>query len=170
MAAAKSKKAKNTSTKANKKAVAKKATTAKKSAAKKASVKKVAAPKKTTAKAAPKKVATGASLVLKDAPIAAKQTQAQIIADIAEAVSLDRKAVKNVLEALKNQIHRHLKNRGSGEILLPSLAIKVRRVSKKATKARKGVNPFTGEPMTIKAKPARKAARATALKALKELV
>ncbi|MBP9722987.1 MAG: HU family DNA-binding protein, partial [Gammaproteobacteria bacterium] len=48
--------------------------------------------------------------------------------------------------------------------------IKVRRVSKKATKARKGVNPFTGQPMTIKAKPARKAARATALKALKDLV
>lgn len=153
--AAKSKKAKKTTTKAKKssKTTAKKRTT-----------------KKTTAKKSSKKAAGPAGLMLKDTPIASKQTQAQVIADLAEATNLDRKAVRNVLEALRNQIHRHLKTRGSGQILLPSLAIKVRRVSKKATKARKGVNPFTGEPMTIKAKPARKSARATALKALKDLM
>lgn len=141
--------------------------TAKKSKAKTAKkvTKKVA--KKSTAKKAVKK---GSELNLKDSPIAAKQTQAQIIADLADATSLEKKHVRNFFEALKNQIQRHLKNRGSGEMVLPGIGIKVRRVNKKATKARKGVNPFTGQPMTIKAKPARKAARATALKALKDLV
>jgi len=39
---------------------------------------------------------------------------------------------------------------------------------KAATKARKGTNPFTGEPMTFKAKPATLQPRFTAAKALKE--
>jgi nucleoid DNA-binding protein len=163
MAAAKSKKAKKTTSKpiakkVTKKAVAKKTTKAK-STVKKAAVK-TSVPKK----------AVKSELVLKDTPITEKQTQAQVIADLADATSLEKKAVKNVFEALRNQIQRHLKNRGSGEITLPSLGIKVRRISKKATKARQGVNPFTGEAMTIKAKPARKSARATALKSLKDLV
>ncbi len=134
--------------------------------AKKTTRKMVSAKKKVSSKTASK----GSALNLKDSPITAKQTQAQIIADLADATSLEKKAVRNLFEAIRNQIQRHLKNRGSGEMVLPGLGIKVRRVNKKATKARKGVNPFTGQPMTIKAKPARKAARATALKALKDLV
>ena len=39
---------------------------------------------------------------------------------------------------------------------------------KKATKSRKGTNPFTGEPMTFKAKPATLQPRFTAAKALKD--
>jgi len=39
---------------------------------------------------------------------------------------------------------------------------------KKATKSRKGTNPFTGEPATFKAKPATLAPRFTAGKALKD--
>ncbi|HIB83593.1 MAG TPA: integration host factor, partial [Chromatiaceae bacterium] len=35
---------------------------------------------------------------------------------------------------------------------------------------RKAVNPFTGEPMTVKAKPARNVVKVSALKALKESV
>ena len=41
---------------------------------------------------------------------------------------------------------------------------------KPATKARKGVNPFTGEEMMFKAKPARKVVKVRALKKLKEMV
>ena len=146
------------------------------SAAKKKTTKKVttktskAAPKKTVAKKTSVKATKSNELTLKSTPVTEKQTQAQVISDLADAVSLEKKAVRNLFEALKNQIRRHLMNRGSGELTLPGLGIKVRRVNKKATKARKGVNPFTGEPMTIKAKPARKSARATALKALKDLV
>ena len=50
------------------------------------------------------------------------------------------------------------------------LGIKVRKAIKPATKSRKGRNPFTGEEITISAKPKRTTAKVTALKALKELV
>ena len=39
-----------------------------------------------------------------------------------------------------------------------------------ARKARKGVNPFTGEEMMFKAKPATKVVKATVLKGLKDMV
>ena len=102
--------------------------------------------------------------------IADKQTKAEIYTDLAEAIGLDKKSIKNVMMALQNQITRHLKQRGSGEISLPELGIKVRKAVKPATKARKGRNPFTGEEITIAAKPKRTTAKVTALKALKELV
>lgn len=149
-------------------AAAKKKTTKKTTA--KSSAKKTAVKKSSVKSTKATKTAKSNELALKNTPVTEKQTQAQVISDLAEAANLEKKAVRNLFEALKNQIRRHLMNRGSGELTLPGLGIKVRRVNKKATKARKGVNPFTGEPMTIKAKPARKSARATALKALKDLV
>jgi nucleoid DNA-binding protein len=140
---------------------------AKKKTAKKPTVKKTVAKK--TSSTVKKSSAKKSELNLVNTPVTSKQTQAQIIADLADATALDKKSVRNLFEALLNQIERHMKPRGSGEMTLPGLGIKVRRVSKKATKARQGVNPFTGEAMTIKAKPARKAVRAVALKSLKDL-
>ena len=43
-------------------------------------------------------------------------------------------------------------------------------VKKPATKSRPGINPFTGEKITIKAKPASKTVRVRPLKNLKEMV
>jgi len=54
-------------------------------------------------------------------------------------------------------------------VALPGL-LKIKRVQKKATPARQGRNPATGEPMTIKAKPARVVVKAYPLKSLKEMV
>ena len=48
--------------------------------------------------------------------------------------------------------------------------MKIKVVRKPATKARKGVNPFTGEAMTFKAKPARNVVKVLPLKALKDMV
>jgi nucleoid DNA-binding protein len=48
--------------------------------------------------------------------------------------------------------------------------MKIKVIKKPATKARKGINPFTGEEIMIKAKPARKAVKVLALKGLKEMV
>jgi nucleoid DNA-binding protein len=48
--------------------------------------------------------------------------------------------------------------------------MKVKVITKPATKARKGVNPFTGAEMMFKAKPARKVVKVLALKALKDMV
>ena len=47
---------------------------------------------------------------------------------------------------------------------------KVKVVKKPATKAREGINPFTGEPTIFKAKPARKVVKVLALKGLKDMV
>ena len=57
----------------------------------------------------------------------------------------------------------------SGEFVIPGF-VKMSVVNKPATEARSGINPFTKEPITIPAKPASKKVRATALKALKDLV
>ncbi len=59
------------------------------------------------------------------------------------------------------------KKRTPGSVPLGHLGrIKMR--YKKATKSRKGINPFNGEPTTFKAKPATLQPRFTAGKALKE--
>lgn len=98
-----------------------------------------------------------------------KQTKSQILSAIAEDTGLTRKEVAAVLDSLAALAHSHLKPRGSGEFTVPSLSIKLRRVIKPARKARKGINPFTGEPTTFKAKPARRVVKVTALKGLKEM-
>ncbi len=102
--------------------------------------------------------------------IAKKQTKAQMIAAIAEDTGLTKKEVASVLDSLGTLAQRHLKPRGSGEFTIPSLGVKLRRVKKPATKARPGRNPFTGEEIMIKAKPASNAVRAVALKALKDAI
>jgi nucleoid DNA-binding protein len=95
-------------------------------------------------------------------------TKAQLLSAIAEDTGLTKKDVGAVLESLGNQIERHLKPRGVGTFTLPGL-LKLSVTKKPATKERKGVNPFTGEAMTIAAKPARRAVKARILKGLKEL-
>lgn len=101
--------------------------------------------------------------------IRVKQTQSQIVTDVSENCGQNKKIVKAVLDSLRMQIQRHVRQGGSGEMMLPGIGIKVKRFKKKATKARMGVNPFTGEAMKIKAKPASLGVRARALKMLKEL-
>ena len=59
--------------------------------------------------------------------------------------------------------------RSHGVFAVPGL-VKLKIVKKPATKARKGINPFTQEPMTFKAKPASKKVKALVLKNLKEMV
>ena len=96
-------------------------------------------------------------------------TKAQVVAELATATDLDKKSINKVFEALTDLIRKQLTGRGPGEFVVPGL-VKLRVVKKPATKERQGINPFTKEPMTIEAKPASKKVRATALKALKDLV
>ena len=98
-----------------------------------------------------------------------RMTKAQIISEIADATEITKKDVKAVLASLSEQAQRHLKVRGCGEFMVPELAIKLKRIKKPATKARKGINPFTGEPMMFKAKKASTSVRAVALKACKDM-
>ncbi len=116
-----------------------------------------------------KKVAAKGSISLPSSPITAKQTKAQIFAELAEITGLAKNDVRNIFSALKNVVERSIKGKGYGEFVIPELGVKVRRIHKAATKARMGRNPFTGEEIKIAAKPARKSVKATAMKALKEL-
>jgi nucleoid DNA-binding protein len=97
-------------------------------------------------------------------------TKAQLLSMLAEDTGLTRTDVLNVLEALNQHIKRNLNRRtGAGYFTIPGL-IKIRNVRKPRTKARRGVNPFTGEEITIPAKPARNAIKLQALKGLKEMI
>jgi len=95
-------------------------------------------------------------------------TKAQLFAAISEETGLARKDVAKVFDSLTDHMHRHLKKRAAGAFTLPGLA-KFTVATKKATKARKGVNPFTGEEIMIAAKPARRVVKIRALKGLKEM-
>ncbi len=96
-------------------------------------------------------------------------TKSEILANIAEATELTRKQVASVFDALAAEIKSAVGKKGPGIFTVPGL-MKVTVVHKPAVQKRKGINPFTKEPITIPAKPASKKVRATALKALKDLV
>jgi len=101
--------------------------------------------------------------------MAGKMTKAQIIAELAEKTGLSKKQVAGVFDALNDTIKKNLGNRGPGLFVIPGL-VKLTVRKRPATKEREGINPFTKEKIIIKAKPARKVVKASALKALKDLV
>ncbi len=142
--------------------VAKKKAAKKKAVAKKTAVKARVGKKKTVAKkTAVKKGMTTA--------IRTPMTKAQIYAHLADATGLSKKEVGAVFDEFSSLIYRHVKRNGAGEFKVPGL-MKIKVVKKPATKARKGINPFTGEETVFKAKPARKVVKVTPLKGLKDMV
>ena len=94
-------------------------------------------------------------------------TKSEVVNQICNDAELSRKQVGAVFESLNGIIKKSL--RGNGVFTLPGL-LKMKVVKKPATKAREGVNPFTGEKMMFKAKPASKKVRILPLKSLKALV
>jgi nucleoid DNA-binding protein len=101
-------------------------------------------------------------------PITERFTKTQIIAQIAENTELTKKQVQTVLDELGDVIEGHIKKRACGEFVLPGL-MKIVTVKKPARKARKGINPFTGQETTFAAKPASNSVRVRPLKKLKEM-
>lgn len=95
-------------------------------------------------------------------------TKSALYATIAERTDLQKKQVVAVFDELATIINGHVKRNGAGVFTLPGL-LKIKVVRKPATKARKGINPFTGEPTIFKAKPARNVVKAQPLKALKDM-
>jgi nucleoid DNA-binding protein len=96
-------------------------------------------------------------------------SKSELIQTIAEqhANGLTRKDIKGVIESLVSIGYKELKK--TGVFLVPGFA-KFVVIKKPATKARKGINPFTKEPTIFKAKPARKVIRARPVKAVKDAV
>ena len=95
-------------------------------------------------------------------------TKAQLLSAIAEDTGLAKKQVADVMDSLGGQIERHIKKRGPGAFTLPGL-MKIKTVRKPARKARKGINPFTGEEATFAAKPAHTVVKIQPLKGLKDM-
>ena len=134
---------------------------------------------KAAVKPAAKKAPVAKATLVKKAPavkaaptvvkaIAERQNKTQILAQISEATELSKKQVQAVLDELTNVIEGHIKKKGIGEFVLPGL-LKVITVKKPATKARKGINPFSGEEVMFKAKPASTSVKVRPLKKLKEM-
>jgi len=172
--AAKKKTAKKT---VAKRKVAKKATTrkttAKKATAKKATRKTAAkktaekATRKTTAKKAPAKKAAAPTLPAVKAFKEPLKGQ-NLFKKIVELTDISLKDVKRVFEALEYCMACSLKKKSCAEFTLPKIAKFVIRVRPARPKG-KGTNPFTGEPMIIKARPAARIVKARVLKRVKDM-
>ena len=96
-------------------------------------------------------------------------SKSEILNAVADSVGeeITRKHVKQVVEALVEVGHKELKK--NGVFVLPGFA-KFVVVKKPARPAREGINPFTGQKQMFAAKPASKAVRARAVKAIKDAV
>ena len=97
------------------------------------------------------------------------RSKSQVYGELAECSDMTRKQVSAVFDGLAGMIKKDLGKKGPGIFTVPGL-MKIKVVRKPATKARKGVNPFTGEEMMFKAKPARNVVKVLALKGLKDMV
>jgi nucleoid DNA-binding protein len=95
-------------------------------------------------------------------------SKSEILTAIAENTELSRKQVNAVFEQLARQVASAVGKKGPGVFAVPGL-VKIKVVHKPATKARKGINPFTKQETVFKAKPARKVIKVRPLKALKDM-
>jgi len=94
-------------------------------------------------------------------------TKSEFLVAVAEKSALTKKQAGTVLDAISAVIAEQLKT--GSDVTLPGL-IKLSVSIKPATPEREGINPFTKQPATIKAKPARKVVKARPVKALKDSV
>ncbi len=102
------------------------------------------------------------------AAIASRYSKSQIMQELADISGIARKQAGQVLDHLEDLIARHLSKKGPGEFVLPGI-LKIHAIQKPATKARKGINPFTKEEVMFKAKPASTAVKVRPLKKLKDM-
>jgi nucleoid DNA-binding protein len=94
-------------------------------------------------------------------------TKAQFASELASRTGMAKSQISSVLSAMTEVVAIEV---GAGRpIAIPGL-VKITSVRKAATHAHPGINPFTKEPIMVKAKPARNVVKVRALKALKEMV
>lgn len=125
------------------------------------------ASKKSAGKSASKGAAKGGSY--KFAKASKPRSKGEIYSNLADNTGLTRKQVSGVFDCMGALIGQDLGKSGPQIFTIPGLA-KITVQHKPATKARKGTNPFTGEEMMFKAKPARNVVKVRALKGLKTMV
>ena len=131
---------------------------------------KVAARKPASRTAKTKSRSTAKSVSTSSRPaIRTAWTKSEIISGIVENTGLARKQVSHVFCELESLISAHIRQGAAGMFTLPGI-MKVITKRKPATKARKGINPFSGEEVMFKAKPARTIVKIRPLKKVKEMV
>ena len=119
------------------------------------------AAKKSAAKAAPK----AAPKAMK--PIKEALSKSALVAHISEFTNVATKDVRNVLAALESTMHASVSKKGAGSFTMPGL-FKITAVEVPARPARKGINPFTKEEVTFKARPKSVKVKVRPLKKLKD--
>ncbi len=111
-----------------------------------------------------------AKKVPKPSVIRQRQTRIEILKLISDNTGLKRSEVETVFDELKRIVDAHLKKQGSGEITIPKLGLKLRRIRRKPTKKRVMVSPLTGQEVTILPKPARDDVKPVVMKALRDVL
>jgi nucleoid DNA-binding protein len=96
-------------------------------------------------------------------------SKTEMLNALSEATGLSKKQVGSVFDELSKLIANNLGKKGPGLFNVPGL-MKILVKHKPATKARKGINPFTGEEQMFKAKPASNQVKIRPLKGLKDMV
>ena len=161
MAKRKKKTARKTTTR---KAPARKKTT-RKASARRTTKKKVTRKKATKKKATKAPTTRGGKII----PASKPRTRSEIYNVLAEQTGLVRKEIQSVFEAYSMMLAADLGKRGPGVSQVPGLMkVVVKRMP--AKRARKGINPFTGEETVFKAKPARNVVKVRPLQGLKKMV
>tara|TARA_R110002110_G_scaffold65206_4_gene180048 strand:- start:133907 stop:134302 length:396 start_codon:yes stop_codon:yes gene_type:complete len=128
------------------------------------------APRKATKSTMKRKTVQSSQKKERVRAIKERQSRAEIFQHIAMDTDIKRVDVEAVFDSLAKLVKAHLKKQGSGEIILPKLGLKIRKVRRKATKQRKMVSPLTGTEVVIPSKPARDDVKLVVLKSLKEAV
>lgn len=143
------------------------AKTAKKTTGRKTAKKTTA--RKTVTKTPAAKPVAAAKPAAKIASADKPRTKSEIMTTLAEHAGISRKEVAAVFETMSTMIAADLKKGKAGQFTVPGM-MKVTVQRKPATKARRGINPFTKEPTTFAAKPARNVVKVRPMKGLKDLV
>jgi DNA-binding protein HU-beta len=94
-----------------------------------------------------------------------RMTKSQLVEAVAQESGLSKKQANAAIEGLDKVVAQQLDERG--EVSIPGL-VKLNVVIKPATPEREGINPFTKQPTTFKAKPERKVVKARVFKGLRD--
>jgi nucleoid DNA-binding protein len=100
-------------------------------------------------------------------PIKSVLSKSALIHHLAGISGAAAKDVRAVVAALEETIHASISRKGPRTFVLPGI-LKITAVAVPAKKARKGINPFTGQETMFKAKPATMKVKVRPMKKLKD--
>ena len=103
----------------------------------------------------------------KATPIKGVLSKSALVAHISGTTGAAAKDVRAVMAALEETIRASISKKGPRTFVLPGI-LKITAVAVPAKKARKGINPFTGEETIFKANPATVKVKVRPMKKLKD--